>query len=262
MSSINFQRTYYLGDSYDEIIKRASHKLEKYWNNPNVFAFSAEERSLTFTSERIIPANTQKRPRVMLLFSNPHPHSIAQGMFLSRNTHGQESLFWPVMKTSGWLSLPKKTESPIQLADRCIRADYDGPFDLVFYCYYAFPTDYPEDIRGIFGREYFRKFIEPGARAEFFETLRNIDIEAIVTFNKGIFNHVSQHQVDRYINRLKAGELVHSQVISGDQRTAIFLTYPTGWRYHRDYLNLRVSNLDKIKETIIEQVESDACENT
>ena len=185
MSRVNFQRTYNLGEAFDEIKNRAFQKLEKYWDYSNLFTFNVIDSSVTFSTERIISANPQKRPRVMLLFSNPHPHSITQGMFLSPNTHGQENLFWPVMQAANWLSLPDHPESPTQRADRFIQGSYPSEFDLVFYCYFAFPTDYPEDISTIFGKEYFRKNIEPEAQEEFRNTLRNIEIEAVVTFNKG-----------------------------------------------------------------------------
>lgn len=39
----------------------------------------------------------------MFLCSNPHPHSVKQGMFLSPNSKGQESLFWQVLRDSGWI---------------------------------------------------------------------------------------------------------------------------------------------------------------
>jgi hypothetical protein len=262
MSSINFQRTYHLGAACNDIEKRAYQKLEKYWKYQNLITFNAEKGSVTFTSERIMPTSIKKRPKVMFLFSNPHPHSVNQGMFLSPNTKGRENLFWPVMKEAGWLSISNEPEDTVQLAEIFVRAEYDGPFELIFYCYFAFPTDYPEDIRRIFGREYFDKNIEPEAAKEFGKTLSDVGIEAVVTFNKGIFNHVAQHPVDRYIKRLKAGELIQSQVKDVDRVIPIFLTYPTSWRYHRDFLKLRENNLDKIKKAINRPLENNGRENT
>lgn len=250
MSRINFQRTYDLGESYEDIKRCAYLKLQKYCHYPKLLAFNDEKRILTFTSERLIPAVVKKRPNVMLLFSNPHPHSVHQGMFLSRNTKGRESLFWPVMKESGWLSIQSEPERADQLADIFIRSEYEGPFNLVFYCYYAFPTDYPADIQKIFGKKYFKNKIEPESIQEFRKTVQDLEIEAIVTFNKSIFNKVSRHTFDRYINRLTAGKLVQSQVINSDRKIPTFLTYPTGWIYHSDYRILRINNLDKIRKAI------------
>jgi len=123
----------------------------------------------------------------MLLFSNPHPHSIHQGMFLSPNTKGRENLFWPTMKNAGWLSFAQENIDPKQLADLCLKAKYKGPFELIFYCYYAFPTDFPDHIRKIFGGKYFKQIIEPEAINELDETIRETSVEAVVTFNKEIF---------------------------------------------------------------------------
>jgi hypothetical protein len=189
----------------------------------------------------------------MLLFSNPHPHSVHQGMFLSPNTKGGQSLFWPVMRDAGWLSITEENPGPEQLADICLAAKYQGPFELLFYCYYAFPTDFPEDIRKIFGREYFSQRIEPEAEDEFRETIQDTAVEAVVTFNKGIFNLVSEDQVESYIGRLAEGELIRGQVKGIARAIPLFLTYPTGWRYHKQYRELRKASLEAIRAAICAQ---------
>jgi hypothetical protein len=250
LSAINFQRTYPLREEYESIKERASQVLAKYLGYPNLFTFNEAERSVTFSTERLIPTGGTNRPRVMLAFSNPHPHSIHQGMFLSPNKHGKENLFWPVMDEAGWLPINKQKRTPEQLADICLKADYTGPFELIFYCYYAFPTDYPEHIQRIFGSAYFNQFIEPEASQEFLATLEETSLDAVVTFNKGIFNLVSVDQTERYIERLKEGELIQSQVKDIDRYIPTFLTFPTGWRYHRQYRDLRKASLDRIRTAI------------
>ena len=247
MSSINFQRTYLLSQEYESSKARAFHMLEKYWGYPNLITFNDLERSVTFSTERLIPTSSTNRPRVMLLFSNPHPHSIHQGMFLSPNTIGRENPFWSVMRDAGWLFITEENSDPKQLANICAKAEYHGPFELIFYCYYAFPTDYPEDIRKIFGKEYFSQFIEPESIDEFRKTIQDTDVEAVVTFNKGIFNLVAKDPIERYIERLINGELIQSQVKDLDRNIPIFLTFPTGWRYHKQYKQLRKASLETIK---------------
>ena len=185
MSGINFQRSYQLGDDYQSITERAVQILHKYLGYPGLITFNDRDRSVTFSTERLIPAASSNRPSVMLLFSNPHPHSVNQGMFLSPNTIGRENLFWPVMGDAGWIMVPDKKPDPKQLADICLEVIYQGPFELIFYCYNAFPTDYPEDIHRIFGEEYFRQVIEPEAMDEFRKTIQETSAEAVVTFNKG-----------------------------------------------------------------------------
>ena len=250
MSDINFQRTYLLFEAYESIKQRANQILGKYSEYPDLITFNDKERSVTFSSERLIPLASTNRARVMLLFSNPHPHSIHQGMFLSPNTRGRENPFWPVMNDAGWLPIKKENRDPKQLIDICTNVNYQGPFEFIFYCYYAFPTDYPEDISRIFGKEYFSQFIEPESREEFRQTVQETSVEAVVTFNKGIFNLVSKDQVENYIKRLSEGELIQSHLNGIDRPVPIFLTFPTGWRYHKQFREFRKDSLVTIKTAI------------
>lgn len=250
LPGINFQKTYLLSEPYESIKERAIQVLDKYLGYPDLITFNDLDRSVTFSTERLIPTASTKRPRVMLLFSNPHPYSVHQGMFLSPTTKGRENLFWPVMGDAGWLSITEENCNPKQLADICLKADYQGPFELIFYCYYAFPTELPEDIRRIFGRMYFSQFIEPEAIDEFRKTIQETSVEAVVTFNKGIFNLVSKDQIERYVERLMEGELIQSQIKGIDRYVPIFLTFPTGWRYRRQYRQFRKASLDTIRTAI------------
>lgn len=250
MRDINFQRTYFLGEEFDNIRKKADQILGSYLSDSSLISFNDQESSVTFFSERLIPVSSTSRPRVLLLFSNPHPHSVKQGMFLSPNTKGRKNLFWSVMEDSSWITFKEGNHSLKQLANKCLKADYQGPFELVFYCYYAFPTCYPEEISKIFGKEYFEKVIEPEAKDEFKNTIRELSIKAVVTFNKGIFNLVSEDYIERYIDNLKKGEVIKSKINSIENNISILLTFPTGWRYHKQYMQLRKNNLEAIREKI------------
>ncbi len=262
MPSINFQKTYELNDGYESIKERAMQELHKYLGYPRLIQFNDLERSVTFSTERLIPAGSTDRPRVMLLFSNPHPHSIHQGMFLSPSTKGRENPFWPVMEAAGWLPIPKENRTPKQLAEICLKASYPGPFELIFYCYYAFPTDFPEDIGRIFGRKFFSQFIELEAIGEFTKTVKDASVEAVVTFNKGVFNLVSKDQIERYINCLNEGELIQSQIKNIDRSIPVFLTFPTGWHYDKQYMQLRKDSLDTIKTAIYNESNVRGSKNT
>ncbi len=190
----------------------------------------------------------------MLLFSNPHPTSIRKGMFLSPNLNGRPNLFWSVMIDAGWITFPDENPAPQELAEICLDVRYDGPFELIFYCYYAFPTPYPEDIRNIFGKEYFTEVIEPEAMHEFEQVMRETSVEAVVTFNKGIFNLVAQERIERYIERLMGGEVIRSQIDGIDRSIPIYLSFPTGWRYHRQHKQFHVASLDSIRTTICSEL--------
>jgi hypothetical protein len=251
LADIIFQRTYQLNDSFEEIKQRIVQSLHSFLEYSELISFNDLDRSVTFSSERLIPTTSKSRTRILLLFSNPHPHSIHQGMFLSPSIKGHESLFWSAMRDAGWIKLPERKYSPKQLADICLNAEYPGPFEFVFYCYYAFPTRYPEDIIRIFGKQYFNQFLAPEAKEEFIKILDETDIDAVVTFNKGIFSLVANDKVDHYIVHLNNGETIQSQISSIDRSIPVFLSYPTGWFYNSDYRSLRKSSLDKIREIII-----------
>ena len=153
------------------------------------------------------------------------------------------------MDDAGWITGIQNVITPKELAEVCLEVQYESPFELIFYCYYAFPTDYPEDIRKIFGREYFENVIEPEAKAEFRQTIQETGVKAVVVFNKGIFNLVSTDPVDRYIDRLIGGEIIQSPVDGADRDVPIFLTFPTGWRYKKDFRQYRKDSLIAIRET-------------
>jgi hypothetical protein len=250
LSGINFQRSYHLGHEYEDIKNRAIEFLGKYIEDSNLMSFDDVEKRVTFTSERLIPDNRGTRPPILLLFSNPHPHSILQGMFLSPNKNKRENLFWPIMRNAGWFSIPEAKRNPEDLRDMFLQVKYSGPLELYFYCYYAFPTRYPGHIAKIFGERYFAHIIEPQAKDEFIKTIQELSVEAIVVFNKDIFNLVSDEKIKRYIARLNKGKLVHGGIRISDKDIPVFLTYPTGWRYDKEFKVLRETSLEKIKTAI------------
>jgi hypothetical protein len=254
MSGITYPTTYHLDEEYEAIKKNASEYLSEYLAYPNLITFNDFDRSVTFSTEKLIPSTSTNRPRVMLLFSNAHPYSVYQGMFLSPNTRGVENAFWPVMEYSGWLPISKENRNPKQLADICLKAEYPGPFELIFYCYYAFPTDYPKDLKKIFEGDFFKREIQPEAMEAFWETIQDTSVKAVVTFNKEIFNLVSKELSKRCIDRLMGGELIQSQIKGIDRRIPIFLTFPTGWRFRHDITHARIVSLEKIRTAICSEL--------
>lgn len=249
MTGINFQRTYLLNETYESAKELAFQVVPIFLKYPELITFNDLDRSVTFSMERLIPTASTNRPRIMLLFSNPHPYSVYQGMFLSPTTKGRANLFWSAMGDAGWI-ITDKDLTPKQLADICLNVKYEGPFELIFYCYYAFPTAFPEDISRIFGKDYFRQVIEPEAMDEFRKTIQETGVEAVVTFNKEVFNLVSKDRIERFVERLMEGKLIHSQINDIDRFVPIFLSFPTGWRYHKRYKEFRKASLNLIRKAI------------
>lgn len=75
-------------------------------------------------------------------------------------------------------------------------------------------------------------------------------METVVTFNKGIFNLVSESKVERYIKCLIKGDLIQSQIKGIERDIPIYLTFPTGFIYHEKYKELRKASLEKIRTAI------------
>ena len=251
MNSVNFFRSYHFDEKYEQVREQIFKILDKYLDYPDLYDFNEKDRTLTFKSERLIPTRYTNRPRVMLLFSNPHPHSVHQGMLLSPNTRGRENPFWETMRNAGWIDFKEEPEDPLEIANLCFNSEYEGPFDFVFYPYYTFPTNYPNEIKKIFGKKYFKKVIQPDAKKEFIYYIEETQVDAVVAFNKGVFNLVSEKTVDKYIDNLINGETIESQVKVVEEEVPIFLTYPTGWRYHKEIIKLRKKSLELIKTSIL-----------
>ncbi len=251
MSLIHFQSTYHLLHQYDSIKSRAPEILGDFYADTAIYHFNDNEKTLTFTSERLIPSVSSNRKRMLLLFSNPHPHSIQQGMFLSPSVKGRESFFWTGMKEASWFSLPEESPAPRRLAEIFLNLEYKSPFELLFYCYYSFPTRYPEHIQKLFGKDFFKEVIEPEASQAFSRIIQNEQPAAVVTFNKSIFNKVSTQPVGKYIARLKHGEVIQNVLHGTEKKVPVFLTYPTGWRYDSDYKDLRRKSLERVKDSVL-----------
>jgi len=107
----------------------------------------------------------------------------------------------------------------------------------------------PDQIKKIF-REFFERHIQEEARTEFAERVRETGIEGIVTFNKSIFNLTTGQKLKRYISELKEEKMVEGSIQDTTKSIPVFLTYPTGWRYHPDFKNLRVKSLQAIKKKL------------
>ena len=60
MPKINFQRTYQLREEYESIKNRAIKRLGKYLRYPNLITFNNLDRSVTFSTERLIPVAHHK----------------------------------------------------------------------------------------------------------------------------------------------------------------------------------------------------------
>jgi len=136
-------------------------KMKKILENDTIFSstrkliqsFDDEKKTITYLTEEISPDyKKEDRIKVLLLFKNPHPDSVAAGLFLSE-PHSQT--FWnrlfeadynrnllPLLKQqTGWIK---------NLADTLLTGKYDSPFLYYFRCLYPFPTKQFADLQLLF----------------------------------------------------------------------------------------------------------------
>lgn len=117
-----------------------------------IHTFNDAGKSITYLTEEITPEyEGNDRIKVLLLFKNPHPDSVAAGLFLSE-PHSQA--FWnrlfevdfncnllPLLNKSDWIS---------SVADTLLTGKYDSPFLYYFRCLYPFPTRQFADLQQLF----------------------------------------------------------------------------------------------------------------
>ena len=113
------------------------------------------KHEITYQTEEIAPTIADaKRIKVLLLFKNPHPDSVASGLFFSEK---YSKSFWnrffevecnkrmlPLLELSTWIDDVTKTLSS---------GKYDSPFLYYFRCLYTFPTKEYKHLKALFSKE-------------------------------------------------------------------------------------------------------------
>lgn len=112
-----------------------------------------EDTYLHFLTESVQPKiSSPERPRVMLLFSNPHPESVKTGLFMSeKRSRG----FWEILRCSKQLDINhdfhwNSNDSIRKTVSLLLNSEYGGPL-LFFECLYPIPSNSPKDLRKLFG---------------------------------------------------------------------------------------------------------------
>ncbi len=130
-------------------IRKSNAKGKKLYKD-SVYKLNPGDRSITFQTECLIPRKDRRRPRVLLLFSNPHPGSIQKGMFHSPDR--RIANLWRDLRNGGLFAAEDDVlKSPESLRKHCLNVVYEGPFAFGFACYWVFPTSYPSQLKSLFG---------------------------------------------------------------------------------------------------------------
>lgn len=238
---------------FGRVIKRANKLLENYIGENNIVQFRTNDNSISFKTEQISPNNRDTRPNVLFLFSNPHPDSVEQGMFLSPSANNKIHNFWTFMQKSGWFKIPNNDLTPNNLANVFTDNTYDSEFNIFFKCFYEFPTKMPKDLETIF-EDYFITLKEDSLHDMKGYVIRE-GIDYILVFNGKVFEILTGVDTNGFTKILNNSELIKQQFIGNNPHQnspiPIFLTYPAGWRYHKNITELRHTSLTQIKQSII-----------
>lgn len=200
-------------DAHEDNLKRG--KIIFYGND-----------KIKFYTEKVIPTFQTDKKKILLLFSNPHPKSVINGMFHS-NRSIQSVNLWKYLVEADILSFSHSTIDS-STADIFINGDYKSAFQIFFQCYFTFPTrQSPEELKTLFDDEFYRDLIEKG-RDDLLETINRFSIDGIICFNQDVFNIVRNSYDTGNTKRLDDGKLVKGHA-RDRSKTPIYYVYPTSW---------------------------------
>jgi hypothetical protein len=234
--TLKFETNYY------EIKSNIQQKLQ---DSVDLYKFDDNAKQIRYHTEGpLVPDNNGKIP-ILILLSNPHPHSVRQGMFLSRNRVGRENPFWSTLRGTGYF----ECSNPITLS-LMIENRYESPFRIFIAVLLSFPSNFPNELPDIFGEGEYQKMVTTGKRKTEV-LLTKHDIKNVICFGKTQYDIMSSlSSPDRYTNILRQGNIINGQT-SFSNATSIFLTFPTGWRYDTNSQNMKCENLKQIMEIVL-----------
>lgn len=188
--------------------------------NPSVFFRDGSK--LVYYSESIIPTTEVDRPRMLLVFGNPAPHSIKEKMFFSFEGNGREHRVWKIFKNVGLINFPE-TDELSNSEKNTIRkrqlwnVEYDSPFVLGFVPYYSMPSTPSTQpwtgvsgIRRLFGSNVM-KMIDAAERIRMDGIIKGFlgGDGAVVVFQKDAYNGLRDQDTPEYTrDEAVAGHLI------------------------------------------------------
>ena len=242
-SSIIYDEKLKIEIDYDRIKSNIQEELKEYLD---LFKFDDNSRELSYRTEGpLIPHDNGKTP-ILLLLSNPHPHSVRQGMFLSPNRAGKENPFWNTLRGTGHF----KHVNPIT-PSLMIKNQYNSPFRIFIAVLISFPSNFPHELTKIFGMNEYRRMIFSGQN-KIQKMVTNHNIKNIICFGKtqyDIMASISSPKQYTYI--LRQGSIIQNNA-SFSRVVNVFLTFPTGWRFVKNSQDIKNKNLKQIMEFILQ----------
>lgn len=236
--TITIERDYYQ-------VKSAIQEKLSDWSD--LYVFDDVNNQIRYKTEGpLIPDLNSKLP-ILILLSNPHPHSVKQGMFLSPNRIGRVNPFWDTLRDTGFFHYDGKIDAAVMIKNR-----YQGSFRFFMAVLFPFATEDPTQLIDFFGKTEYRKMIET-SKSAIKKLVLDHNIMNVICFGKTQYDIIksSNNASDHYLTVLKKGENIQEKVWFSE-KISVYLTYPTGWRFAKDHRSLKKEALEKIFESIID----------
>lgn len=155
-----------------------------------------EGTHLHFLTESIQPKiKSPTRPRVMLLFSNPHPESVKIGLFMSEK---YSRLFWEILRCNKQLRITHdfkwdSTEHIDDTVSLLLNGNYgDDSSPLLFFeCLYPIPSNSPHTLKKLFARDDdFRRHLHDQSLDRIRTILTDNNIKVVLVFKGETFEAI------------------------------------------------------------------------
>ena len=213
MTSIIRSQTIQQGSQY-ETIKETITSTEQFSNLAAISSFDSRTKSITFKTEKIHPVETKHRTTpVLLLFSNPHPLSVASGMFLSEP---RSRSFWgrlfdcECMQPSDALmrSISSWDDETIGiLKQNLLYQTFSDKISIYLDCLESLPTNQYSDLNKIYpgeaGKELRRTTLQIPGLASLSDLSAKNNIKSWIVFSAEAFRYIcddrtlAKHAPDR-----------------------------------------------------------------
>jgi hypothetical protein len=220
MNSIRQEKTIiFANNSEYQSVKRILESNHDFVSTKRLIqAFDDPGKTVTYLTEEITPEyEGNDRTKVLLLFKNPHPDSVAAGLFLSER-HSQS--FWErlfeVDFNCNLLSLLNKSDWISRVADTLLTGKYDSPFLYYFRCLYPFPTRQFADLQQLFAGApltYRREILDRSLR-EFTAYVEQHGIRNVIVFFKDAVELLGGRALPTSINAVAAAKQGIDQAIA------------------------------------------------
>lgn len=180
-------------------------------SNPNVFF--RDNGKLVYYSQSLLPQEGFGRPKLMLVFGNPAPHSVEKKAIFSYEGDGKEHRIWKVLRGVGLVdfkSMPPgltNEEMSMERKKQLWVGEYASPYTLGFISFFSMPSTPSTEpwtgvagVRRLFGSNVMR-YIESSERKRMRYFINNFIQDGqglVVAFQKDAYNGLRDKSTVKY----------------------------------------------------------------